>query len=565
VTASGSHTAEPGLASAAMTRDDSSEVFDGVHVPRRTRRLFLAVALLTLAVYVVSARGLPTTFDEQIILDTTSSLVHGKPYINTPLLNQFPGLAVKRSDGRLAGIYGLGTSIVGAPLYVVGKVVAEAAPKTQRDRIVVTSTMFTNALITAATLFMLMLVCMLLGAPPPGAVIVGLSFALGSYAYPHAITMFTEPGTAFCVLTAVYFAIRASRRGARSDLIACGAFAGAALLFRVSAALFVPLIGLWLLLVAWRAKDLLPDNKLRRMFAFGAWFTAGAVGPLVLLLLINVWRYGSATNFGYALGTATDQSYPIVRGVIGQWFSSGKSIFIFAPIAIIVVCGLVRSVRKMPMEMLLLGAVVVVNTLFFARVQFWSGDWAWGPRYMQIVVPCLAAMAAPLMDSRAWRRALIIVSVFGFFFAALPAVLMRFTLEFYAAYAVMPPPTVLGPPNWDHSYYALVWHTLHWQQILYAIRHLPGAFSNTLNHVTSPFGPLPVTKSPHMPRFEFWWLRARDIGWGTVMFFAVVAVGIVAAGARVLDRYRGTGRASDTSTDPIDPSSDLGAATDSPV
>ena len=66
-------------------------------------------------------------------------------------------------------------------------------------------------------------------------------------------------------------------------------------------------------------------------------------------------------------------------------------------------------------------------------MQFWSGDWAWGPRYLQIAVPCLAAMAAPLMDSRGWRHAAIIVSVAGFVFAALPAVLVRFTLIWHAA------------------------------------------------------------------------------------------------------------------------------------
>ena len=51
----------------------------------RTRRLFLAVALLTLAVYLVSARGLPTTFDEKVMLDTTASLAHGRADIDTPL------------------------------------------------------------------------------------------------------------------------------------------------------------------------------------------------------------------------------------------------------------------------------------------------------------------------------------------------------------------------------------------------------------------------------------------------------------------------------------------------
>ena len=377
-----------------------------MHVPKRTRRLFLAVSLLTLAVYLVSARGVPMTFDEQIIFDTTRSLVHGQPDINTPLLAKFPDLAVKRSDGRRVGIYGIGTSVVGAPTVPDrqgGRADLAAAKRTQ---IVLTATMFTNALITAATVFMLMLVCMLLGAPPLGAVLVGLSYGLGSYAFPHALTLFTEPGTALCLIAAVYFAIRASRRGARSDLLACGAWAGAALLFRVSAA-SVP-SGARPVAARRRVAREGPrrlDRACGASFEFGAWFTAGAVGPLVLLLVVNWWRYGSPTNFGYALGTATDQSYPIVRGVMGQWFSSGKSMFLFAPIAIIVVLGLGRSVRKVPMEMILLGSLVVVNTLFFARVQFWSGDWAWGPRYMQIVVPCLAAMAAPLMDSARVARA----------------------------------------------------------------------------------------------------------------------------------------------------------------
>ena len=262
--------------------------------------------------------------------------MHGKPDINTPLLNEFPGLAVNRSDGTRAGIYGLGTSAVGAPLYVLGKAVAEVSPAAKRSQVVLTATMFTDALITATTVFVLMMLCLLLGAPPPGAVLVGLSFGLGSYAYPHAITLFTEPGTALMVLSAAFFAMRAARRDARSDLLVCGACAGAALLFRVSAALFLPLIGLWLLLAAWRS---------RRDRSAGSSKPArgtplGAVGPLLLLLLVNVWRYGSATNFGYELGTATNQSYPIVRGVVNQWFSSGKSLFLFAPVAVVVVLGL---------------------------------------------------------------------------------------------------------------------------------------------------------------------------------------------------------------------------------
>ena len=483
-----------------MARGESSEAFDGVHVPKRTRRLFLAVSLLTLAVYLVSARGVPQTFDEQIVFDTTAALVHGHAAIKSTSVSaaefkEFPGLSVHRSDGSRAGIYGIGTSAVGAPFYVIGKVVAEMSPPENRAQIMLTATMFTDALITAAAVFMLMLVCMLLGAPPPGAVIVGLSFGLGSYAFPHALTLFTEPGTALCVIAAVYFAIRAARRGARADLLACGAWAGAALLFRVSAALFLPVIGA----VAPRSRRGVGRARIRprvrRMVEFGAWYTAGAVGPLLVMLAVNSWRYGSVTNFGYALGDATDQSYPILRGVVNQWFSSGKSVFLYAPArdrrgvrarafreANADGDGAARQHRGGEHAVLRAGAVLVGRLGVGPAL---PADRDPVPRGDGGAADGFAGVAASAHRRERARVCL---------FAALPAVLVRFTPLWYAAYTAMPPPTILGPKVWDHSYYALVWHTWHWQPILYQLRSLPNALSNSCDHVTSPLGPNPLNR-----------------------------------------------------------------------
>jgi hypothetical protein len=259
---------------------------------------------------------------------------------------------------------------------------------------------------------------------------------------------------------------------------------------------------------------------------------------LILLLAVNNWRYGSPTNFGYPLTKAGHQSYPVVRGIAGQWLSSGKSLFLYAPIALVALVGLGRSLRKVPLEMCLLGAIVLANTIFFARVQFWSGDWAWGPRYLQIVLPCVAAMAAPLMEAQFWRRAVLVVGVLGFFFAALPAVLVRFTFLFYAAYRAMPPPSGRGPRVWDHSYYALVWHTLHFQPILYQLRHLPDALSNSFDYVTTRVGPPGPTRFPGQPRLELWWLRRRDIGNAAALLFALLPATVAVVGVRMLRRYR---------------------------
>ncbi len=497
----------------------------------RTLRLFAGVALLVLAIYGFSSRGTPTIVDEQIILETTGALVHGRADIKPPYVNTLPGLSVLRNDGKRAGIYGIGTSAVAAPLYVSGKIVGWLSPAHTRTSVTNTATMFANGIIGAATTFVLMLLCRRLGASPGGAVLIGLSYALGSYAFPHALTLFTEPGTALFLLTAVYFAFRAESSASTSDLVLCGACAATALLFRVSAVLFLPLIGLWLVVIGFR-----PDGTTRRALRYGATYTAGAIGPIVLLLLVNWWRYHDPWNVGYTVDSATKQSYPILRGVAGQWLSSGKSIFLFAPITIIAVLGLVRSFRKMPYEIALLAAIVVVNTLFFARVQFWSGDWAWGPRYLQIVLPCIAATAAPLMDARVWRRALAVLSVLGLLFSALPAVLLRFAYVFPAALKVRP--FTFGKFNWDHSHYALIWHSFRFQQIVYTLRLLPHALANTFGFGDPAVRPAVVNQAPHNARLEFWWLRPHDIGLFAWLLFMAVTVLLAYGGARLV---RGAG------------------------
>jgi hypothetical protein len=361
----------------------------------------------------------------------------------------------------------------------------------------------------------------LLGAPPVGAVLIGLAYGVGSFAYPHAGTLFTEPGTALLVISAAYFAFRAARTERRADLVLCGACAATALLFRASAVLFLPLIGVFCVAAGVRAANV------RRGVEWGAWYAAGSVGPLLLLLAVNWWRYGSATNFGYSFGKATRQSYPILRGLSGQWLSSGKSIFLYAPIVIVVVLGLWWAVRRAPMELCLLGSIVLANTLYFARVQFWSGDWAWGPRYMQIVLPCLAAMAAPLMISRLWRRAVLAVTAVGLVFAALPAVLVRYTYLFNTAYSVMPPDRPSGgPTDWDHSYYALIWHTWRFQPIRWHLARIPRMFANT--------------RDASGRRFDFWWLRPSAYGWVSVLCFWVIPTVAAVAGIWMLSRSAAT-------------------------
>src|SRR5204863_3990139 len=169
-------------------------------------------------------------------------------------------------------------------------------------------------------------------------------------------------------------------------LVACGVAAGAALLFRSTAAVFLPVLGVWFLVVGYRKRDL------RTAVRYGAWFSLGAVASLAVLVVSNLWRYGSALSFGYGQTGAHLHGIrargSLLTGLWGLWLSPGKSVFLYAPFALLAIAGIVISLRRLPAETSLLVALVLANTVLFARVRFWSGDWAWGPRYMIIVLPC---------------------------------------------------------------------------------------------------------------------------------------------------------------------------------
>jgi hypothetical protein len=316
-----------------------------------------------------------------------------------------------------------------------------------------------------------------------------------------------------CLILAVMFGIEAARSRKARALIACGLAAGAAVLFRSTALIFLPIFGVWFLIP--RRKD-----EWLRAVRDAALFSAGAVFMLLLLVMSNTWRYGSPTSFGYNQTAsnlnALPAGGPILTGLWGQWLSPGKSLFLYAPFVLLAVAGLVISVRRFPRELALLIAIVVGNTLLFGRVRFWSGDWAWGPRYMIIVLPCLAVMCAPLVNRKPWRNALAVLAGLGFLFPGALGVLVNYTYFYQRANRS------LGA-TFSHA----VYHDWSWNPIWHHIKILGQEWGN----FGRPFGFLYMKG---LPRFDVWWLDDRwwitghpgRFAAGGLMLLVVVALAI---------------------------------------
>ncbi len=125
------------------------------------------------------------------------------------------------------------------------------------------------------------------------------------------------------------------------------------------------------------------------------------------------YRFGSLTNT-YVTNFAREfrqrdptlpvsfpWSTPFHTGVFGALFQPEKSIFLFDPLLVLAIFllallwkRLTPSVRAYGVTSLLL---VLAYVCFYARYTFWSGDFAWGDRYVSTSVELVALVSVPLL------------------------------------------------------------------------------------------------------------------------------------------------------------------------
>lgn len=121
-----------------------------------------------------------------------------------------------------------------------------------------------------------------------------------------------------------------------------------------------------------------------------------AVGALAIALH-NRARLGPVApsvgmaSTGYNVDAAVF-AQPLWEGVLGLLASPGRSLLLFAPPLVLSLIAARRIWRLQPQLLSVLTVTVTPVFLLYAKFESWSGDWAWGPRYM---VPLIAPLLLP--------------------------------------------------------------------------------------------------------------------------------------------------------------------------
>lgn len=223
--------------------------------------------------------------------------------------------------------------------------------------------------------------------------------AFGTLITVYSRSPYSEIAQAFCFTGFFARLLRVRKSPDLWGAIALGSWAGALVNSKL---IYAGTIAGAALLVVWAWRR--DPRALARVLGGAA---LGLLPWIALMMLYNWARYGSPISFGMGGGVKFMGKTWI--GLYGLFLSPGKSVFLYAPPLLLTLFALPAAWRQC--RDLLLVIVVTVGPVVYgsASVLFWSGDYAWGPRYLVFAVPVLFLPAVIVFDeklqaARGWAR-----------------------------------------------------------------------------------------------------------------------------------------------------------------
>jgi hypothetical protein len=382
--------------------------------------LAVAAGLIALAVQ----SGDTGSADTRHRLQSTHAFWTSEPAV---FPNEYPEFGVHGRGGRLQSWYGIGQSLLMLPSDVVGTYV-EKLPVFEEYNgndptvrgIFVTYTVNIFLSVMTALVSFRFLRQLNFGTRQSVAGVVAL---LTMTTHLHYTQNMMENNYIFLLTLAGFsYQFEWLRTGSRRALVIGSGALGLNLLTRlttgmdlVAAAVFVALVlnfekaagsefarrareYVWVALPVYVLFGLL--DRLYQFYRFGSFFNTYAG------VAAAEWRQrapGLPASFPF--------STPLHTGLMGALFTPEKSIFLFDPLLILMVVLAAVAWRRFSAAVkayvVAMGLLLAAYLCFYARYFVWSGDSAWGDRYVSTTVELAVLLAVPLLLSyrRELRRA----------------------------------------------------------------------------------------------------------------------------------------------------------------
>ena len=399
-------------------------------------RLLLCLVAALLAVVVQS--GELGSADTMHRLQTAHSFWTSQPAV---FPNEYPEFGVHGRGGKLYDWYGIGQPLLMLPFDIVGTGISKLpifADYGDNDPTVrnIFVTYSVNALVNVLTALVCLRFLLLLGFDVPQSIAGVLALLFCTTHLHYTQNMMENNYILLLTLTGFCYQYEWLRSGSRKALLIGSGALGLNLLTRLTTGLDLITVAVFLMLVLWFERGLKPGNA-----SVGTGVHArpversstSLVNPqlsdrtiaylktaiptyfvfLFLDRLYEFYRFGNWTTTYVHYFTIEHRlqdptlpaSYPWETpfhvGFLGPLISPEKSIFLFDPLIVltilVAVFGWKRFSPAVQSFVIAAFSLVLGYICLYARYTVWSGNFAWGDRYVSTAVELAAFISVPLL------------------------------------------------------------------------------------------------------------------------------------------------------------------------
>jgi hypothetical protein len=323
-------------------------------------------------------------------------------------------------------------SAIAVPFYLAATTVLSISP------ILVTG-LFVNSIIIALISLVVFLFSLEMYGSKRIAFILGLILNVCSFLWPYNTSLYPQPLQALLIFAPAYFIYISlhsypssicyhtrTRNGVYNNTaverrvlifaMVGGILLGFSVFAHPSSIIVIPgFIVYFIYSIPGRSKKMLAS------------FLVSLAAVLIFMGLVNFWRFGSFSEFGY-YGYGSLLVHGGWEGLIGLWVSPGHGLLFYFPIVILLPFALKRMSRYKENRRVafLIIYITAINWLFVGTLSYdepisWSGAFAWGPRYMILLLPFFVLSLGSILT---WLKrgklhiiklsVIILLCVFGF-------------------------------------------------------------------------------------------------------------------------------------------------------
>jgi hypothetical protein len=379
---------------------------------------FLLALTAALLAFVIQSGELGSA-DTMHRLQTAHSFWTSEPAV---FPNEYPEFGVHGRGGKLYDWYGIGQALVLLPGDIVGTCIEKlpifadynGADPTVRNIFVTYTISILISILTALAGFRFLRL-LEFSVRETAAGVLALLFCTTHLHYTQ--NMMENNFIFLLTLTGFSFQYEWLQTGSTRALLAGSAAFGFNLLIRLTTGLDLIAGAMFCLLTLWLGK-----TKKEELWARSIGYVRFAVPVYLFFLLIDrfyqFYRFGTWTDTYVHYFTLEHRlqdptlpakypwETPFHAGFLGPLISPEKSIFLFDPLIILtIVVAAVAWKHLSPQVKAYLCAsffLVLACICFYARYTVWSGNFAWGDRYVSTAVEMAAFISVPILLK--WRN-----------------------------------------------------------------------------------------------------------------------------------------------------------------